>query len=72
MLEDSSLHILDKSAWLRLSEDKILARQQLLQLSPQAAQSALNSVIDPVLLKPDFSQGFEFNSWSLVDDMVED
>jgi hypothetical protein len=72
MLEDSDLHILDKSAWLRLSQEKIMARQQLLQLSPQAAQSALNSVIDPALLKPDFSRGCEFNAWSLVDDLVED
>jgi hypothetical protein len=72
MLENSDLHILDESAWLRLSQEKMVAREQLLQLSPQTAQLALNSVIDPALLQPDFSQGFEFNSWSLVDDLVED
>jgi hypothetical protein len=72
MLDDDNFRILDRSAWLELTREKVSARQQLLGLPPQAAQARLNRVIDPALLKPDFSGGFEFNSLSLVDDRLED
>ena len=69
---DNNFQLLDRSAWLELAREKISARQQLLGLPPQAAQEILNRVIDPALLKPDFSRGFEFNSLSLTDDRLED
>jgi hypothetical protein len=72
MLDDDNFRILDRAAWLELAQEKISARQQLLRLPPQAAQAILNRVIDPDLLKPDFSRGFEFNSLSLLDDRLED
>jgi hypothetical protein len=72
MLNDDNFQLLDRAAWLELAREKISARQQLLELPPQAAQAILNRVIDPALLKPDFSHGFEFNSLSLTDDRLED
>jgi hypothetical protein len=72
MLDDDNFLILDRAAWLELAREKVSARQQLLELPPQAAQARLNRVIDPALLKPDFSRGFEFNSLSLLDDRLED
>lgn len=72
MLDDDNFQLLDRAAWLELAREKISARQQLLGLPPQAAQAILNRVIDPALLKPDFSCGFEFNSLSLADDRLED
>ena len=65
MLDDQKIQILDRSAWLKLAQDKIDARKELLELSIQEAQSKLNRVLDPNLLKPDFSHDFEFNSLSL-------
>jgi hypothetical protein len=72
MLDDDNFRILDRAAWLELAREKVSARQQLLGIPPQAAQAILNRVIDPALLKPDFSKGFEFNSLSLIDDRLED
>jgi hypothetical protein len=72
MLDDNNFRVLDRSAWLKLAQEKISARQQLLKLSPSAAQAILNRVIDPDLLKPDFSRGFEFNALSLIEDRLED
>lgn len=71
MLDDEKIQILDRSAWLKLAQDKIDARKELLELPVQEAQSKLNRVIDPNLLKPDFNHGFEFNSLSLFDDRLE-
>jgi hypothetical protein len=72
MLDDDNFRLLDRVAWLELAREKISARQQLLELPHQVAQSMLDRVIDPALFKPDFKQGFEFNSLSLSDDRVED
>ena len=69
MLDNDNFRILDRAAWLELAREKVSARQQLLALPGQAI---LNRVIDPALLKPDFSKGFEFNSLSLTDDRLED
>jgi hypothetical protein len=69
---DDDFQLLDRAAWLELEREKISARQDLLKLPPQTAQAMLNRVIDPTLLKPDFSSGFEFNSLSLLDDRLED
>jgi hypothetical protein len=69
---DDNFRILDRLAWFKLTQEKISARQQLLKLSPQAAQVMVNRVIDPDLLKPDFSRDFEFNALSLIDDRLED
>jgi hypothetical protein len=72
MLDDRKVQILDRSEWLKLAQDKIDARKELLELPVQEAQSKLNRVINPNLLEPDFSHGFEFNSLSLFDDRLED
>lgn len=71
MLDDQKIQILDRSEWLKLAQDKIDARKELLELPVQEAQSKLNRVLAPNLLKPDFSHDFEFNSLSLFDDRLE-
>ena len=71
MLDDQKIQILDWSEWLKLAQDKIDARKESLELPVQEAQSKLNRVLDPNLLKPDFSHDFEFNSLSLFDDRLE-
>ena len=72
MVEDNCFEVLDRSEWLQLVQDKIVDREQLLNLPPQEAQSILNKVINPALWKPNFNHGIGFNSMSLIDDESED
>ncbi|WP_310490316.1 hypothetical protein [Chamaesiphon sp. VAR_69_metabat_338] len=41
-------------------------------MPPTEARSILESIIDPTLLKPDFSHGLEFNALSLSNDELAD
>jgi hypothetical protein len=72
ILEEHNFHLLDRSGWMELAQEKVSARQQLLKLPPKEAQIILNKTIDPALLKPDFSRDFEFNTLSLLEDRLED
>jgi hypothetical protein len=72
ILKEHNFHLLDRAEWLKLVQEKTDARQELLSLPPQEAQAILNKTIDPALLKPNFSRGFEFNALSLIDDRLED
>jgi hypothetical protein len=73
MLGDNNFHILTQTKSLKLAQDKIDDRQNLLKLPSHEAQAIANRIIiDPALWKPDFSSGFEFNSLSLTDDEFED
>lgn len=72
MLNDDNLHILTPTESLKLAQDKVDDRQRLLQLPPLEAQAIVNRIINPALLKPDFSRGFEFNSLSLTEDEFQD
>jgi hypothetical protein len=72
MSTDESLHILTQAESLKLAQSKIEDRQIILKMQPAEAQLIVNRIIDPALLKPDFSRGFEFNTLSLTDDEFED
>jgi hypothetical protein len=72
MLKDESFHILTQVESLKLAQSKIEDRQILLKLPPLEAQSIVNRIINPALLKPDFSSGFEFNTLCLTDDEFDD
>jgi hypothetical protein len=72
MLNDDDFHIITPTESLKLAQDKVDDRQKLLQLPPLEAQAIVNRIINPALLKPDFSRGFEFNSLSLTDDEFQD
>lgn len=72
ILEDRDFHLLDRSRWMELAQEKVSARQQLLKLPTEEAQAILNKTIEPALLKPDFSRDSEFNALSLIDDRLED
>jgi hypothetical protein len=72
MPTDESLHILTQAESLKLAQSKIEDRQIILKMQPAEAQLIVNRIIDPALLKPDFSRGFEFNTLSLTDDEFED
>ena len=67
MLNNDDFHILTQAESIQLAQEKIADRQQLLKLLPLEAQVIVNRIIDPALLKPDFSRGFEFNALSLTD-----
>jgi hypothetical protein len=72
MLNNDDFHILTQAESLKLAQEKIADRQRLLQLPPLEAQAIVNRIINPALLKPDFSRGFEFNSLSLTEDEFQD
>lgn len=72
MSKDENFHILTQSESLKLAQNKIENRQIILKMPPLEAQLIVNRIIDPALLKPDFSRGFEFNTLSLIDDEFED
>jgi hypothetical protein len=67
-LNNNDFYILTQLESLKLAQEKIADRQQLLKLPPLEAQAIVNRIIDPALWKPDFSRGFEFNALSLTDD----
>jgi hypothetical protein len=72
MSKDENFHILTQAESLKLAQSKIEERQIILKMPPLEAQLIVNRIIDPALLKPDFSRGFEFNTLSLTDDEFED
>ncbi len=72
MSKDEIFHILTQAESLKLAQSKIEDRQRLLKIPPLEAQSIVNRIINPALLKPDFSRGLEFNTLSLTDDEFED
>jgi hypothetical protein len=72
MSKDENFNILTQLEALKLAQYKIEDRQKILKMPPLEAQLIVNRIIDPALLKPDFSRGFEFNTLSLIDDEFED